>query len=57
MPLTAADQRRVDEAEAEAAAAGGSKLVVRVPPDSQKLGLFTVVCLILNRTIGEACSG
>ena len=53
MPLTAADQRRVDEAEAEAAAAGDSKLVVRVPPDSQKLGAFTVVCLILNRTIGS----
>ena len=53
MPLTAADQRRVDEAEAEAEAAGPSKLLVRSPPDAQKLGSITVMCLILNRTIGE----
>ncbi|KAL8786036.1 MAG: hypothetical protein Q9213_003019 [Squamulea squamosa] len=52
MPLTAADQRRVDEAEAEAEAAGNSKLLIRSPPDVQKLGSITVMCLILNRTIG-----
>ncbi len=52
MPLTEADQRRVDEAEAEAEAAGSTKLLVRSPPDTQKLGSITVMCLILNRTIG-----
>ncbi|KAL8670232.1 MAG: hypothetical protein Q9168_005221 [Polycauliona sp. 1 TL-2023] len=53
MPLTAADQRRVDEAEAEAEAAGSSKLLVRSPDDAQKLGSISVMCLILNRTIGS----
>ena len=53
MPLTEADQRRVDEAEAEARAAGSSKLLVRNPSDAQKLGSMTVMCLIINRTIGE----
>ena len=53
MPLTAADQRRVDEFEAELAAAGPSKFTARVPRDSQKLGAITVACLILNRTIGR----
>lgn len=52
MPLTEADQRRVDEAEKEAEAAGSTKLLVRSPPDTQKLGSITVMCLILNRTIG-----
>lgn len=52
MPLTEADQRRVDEAEAEAEAAGSTKLLVHSPPDTQKLGSITVMCLILNRTIG-----
>lgn len=52
MPLTQADQRRVDEAQAEAKAEGSNKLLLRVPPDSQKLGSITVMCLILNRTIG-----
>lgn len=54
MPLTEADQRRVDAAEAEAEKAGSSKLLVRSPPELQKLGSFTVMCLIINRTIGEA---
>ncbi|KAL9046610.1 MAG: hypothetical protein Q9214_000595 [Letrouitia sp. 1 TL-2023] len=53
MPLTEADQKRVDEAEAEAEAAGSSRLLVRSPPDDQKLGSITVMCLILNRTIGS----
>lgn len=52
MPLTQADQCRVDEAEAEAAAAGSSKMLLRVPPESQKLGPISVMCLIVNRTIG-----
>ena len=52
MPLTAADQRRVEEAEAEAEAAGSTKLLVRSPDDTEKLGSLTVMCLILNRTIG-----
>ena len=53
MPLTEADQKRVDKAKAEAKAAGSSSLVVRAPADSQKLGSFSVICLILNRTIGR----
>ncbi|KAL8813032.1 MAG: hypothetical protein Q9223_007147 [Gallowayella weberi] len=53
MPLTAADQQRVDEAEADAEAAGSSKLLVRSPPDTQKLGSITVMGLIINRTIGS----
>ena len=53
MPLTEADLRRVEEAEAEAQAAGSSKLLVRSPPEPQKLGSITVMCLMLNRTIGE----
>ena len=54
MPLTAADQKRVDEAEADAAAAGNAKLIVRVPSEGQKLGTLTVICLIINRTIGKS---
>ncbi|KAL8886991.1 MAG: hypothetical protein Q9192_006394 [Flavoplaca navasiana] len=53
MPLTAADQRRVNEAEAEAEAAGSTKLLVRSPDDTEKLGSLTVMCLILNRVIGS----
>lgn len=57
MPLTQADQCRVDEAEAEAAAAGSSKMLLRVPPESQKLGPISVMCLIVNRTIGKLLTG
>ena len=53
MPLTEADLRRVEAAEAEAQAPGSSKLLVRSPPEPQKLGSITVMCLMLNRTIGE----
>lgn len=53
MPLTEADQRRVEEAEAEAEASSSTKLLVRSPSDAQKLGSITVMCLILNRTIGK----
>lgn len=28
-------------------------VVVKAPPEDQKLGAVSVVCLILNRTIGE----
>ena len=55
MPLTEADLRRVEETEAEAQAPGSSKLLVRCPPEPQKLGSITVMCLMLNRTIGEHC--
>lgn len=55
MPLAKDDQQRVDEAEKEASAPGSNKLLVRDPTDSQKLGPFTVTCLILNRMIGESC--
>ncbi|KAL8856831.1 MAG: hypothetical protein Q9178_006548 [Gyalolechia marmorata] len=53
MPLTEADQRRVDAAEAEAEAAGSTKLLIHSPPEPQKLGSITVMCLILNRVIGS----
>lgn len=53
MPLAADDQQRVDEAEEEANAPHSNKLLVRDPTDSQKLSPFSVVCLILNRMIGE----
>ena len=56
MPLTEADQRRIDEAEAEAAAAGPTQLLVRSPSDTQKLESITVMCLIINRTIGKSIS-
>lgn len=29
------------------------RVVVNAPPEDQKLGVVSVVCLILNRTIGE----
>jgi hypothetical protein len=53
MPLAEDDQRRVNEAEAEAAMAGATKLLVRDPTESQKLSPFTVVCIVANRMIGE----
>ena len=53
MPLTEADQKRVEAFEAELAASESSRIAVRVPGESQKLGVTTVACLIFNRTIGE----
>jgi len=29
------------------------RVVVNAPPEDQKLGVVSVICLILNRTIGE----
>lgn len=52
MPLAKDDQQRVDEAENEANEPNSNKLLVRDPIDSQKLGPFTVICTILNRSIG-----
>jgi hypothetical protein len=52
MPLSPDDQLRIDVAEKEAAAAGSTKLLVRDPTESQKLGPFTVICILLNRMIG-----
>lgn len=54
MPLAPDDQLRIDEAEKEAAAAGSTKLLVRDPTESQKLSPFTVICILLNRMIGES---
>ena len=45
---------RIDEAEKEAAAAGSAKVLVRDPTESQKLSPFTVICILLNRMIGES---
>lgn len=55
MVLEADDQQRVDDAIREAASKGSTKLLVRDPDESQKLGPLTVICTILNRTIGS-CS-
>lgn len=52
MVLEADDQQRVDDAIAEATSKGSTKLLVRDPDESQKLGPLTVICTILNRTIG-----
>lgn len=51
MPLEADDQQRVDDAIREAE--GSTKLLVRDPAESQKLGPFDVMCTIWNRTIGS----
>ncbi len=42
------DLDRIEEAEVDP-----NKFVVRGPSEQQKLGSTTVVCLILNRTIGK----
>lgn len=54
MPLSKDDQLRVEEAEKEAAIEGSSKLLVRDPTEHQKLSPFTVICVVLNRMIGES---
>ena len=56
MPLEADDQQRVDEAIAEAGDEGSTKIVVRNATEFQKLGPITVICTILNRTIGRKTS-
>ena len=53
MPLEADDQQRVDEAIAETGAEGSTKLLVHKVTEHQKLGPVTVICTILNRTIGN----
>ena len=53
MPLEADDQKRVDEAITEAGIEGSTKLLVLNAPESQKLGPVTVICMILNRTVGK----
>ncbi|KAI4196732.1 MAG: hypothetical protein LQ350_006378 [Teloschistes chrysophthalmus] len=54
MPLEADDQARVDEAIRESGAnPSDDRVLVRNTPDSQKLGPLTVMCTILNRTIGS----
>ena len=52
MPLEADDQERVDEALREAAHLGDTGILVQNAAESQKLGPATVMCTILNRTIG-----
>ncbi len=53
MPLDQEDQARVAEAIRESGAhSGGDRVLVLSAPDSQKLGPATVMCTILNRTIG-----
>ncbi|KAL8735934.1 MAG: hypothetical protein Q9166_000496 [cf. Caloplaca sp. 2 TL-2023] len=54
MPLEADDQARVDVAIRESGAdPSGNRVLILNASDSQKLGPFTVICTILNRTIGS----
>lgn len=53
MPLEDDDQKRVDEAITEAGIDGSTKLVVLNASESHKLGPVTVICMILNRTVGS----
>lgn len=57
MPLAQDDQERVEQAEKEAAIVGSTKLLVRDPTETQKLSPFTVICIVLNRMIGESSTG
>ena len=50
MPPLSDDQERINEAIADAQ--DSTKLLIRHPTDSQKLGRFDVICFVLNRTIG-----
>lgn len=52
MSLELDDQKPVDEAIADVR--GSTKILVRDPAQSQKLGWFDVSCNILNRTIGAS---
>ena len=53
MLLEADDQARIDKLKREADANGDTRRFVRNPSESQKLGPLTVMCMIINRTIGE----
>lgn len=53
MPLEDDDQKRVDEAIVEAGVDGSTKLLVLNASESHKLGPVTVICMILNRTVGS----
>lgn len=53
MPLEADDQARVDEAIREAGTDPSGHLLVLNASNPQKLGPGTVICIILNRTIGS----
>ena len=53
MFLEADDQARIDKLQGEADANGDTRRFVRNASESQKLGPLTVMCMIINRTIGE----
>ena len=53
MLLEADDQARIDKLKSEADANGDTRRFVRNVSESQKLGPWTVICMIINRTIGE----
>ena len=53
MPLEKDDQERVNQAIREAGIDGPNKIMVHNVSESQKLGPATVMCMILNRTIGK----
>ncbi len=53
MPLEDDDQRRVDQAKDEVGAdKSGTRLLVLNASREQRLGFWTVVCAVINRSIG-----
>ena len=53
MPLEDDDQRRVDQVMEEFGAdKSGSRLLVLGTSQTQKLGFWMVVCVVVNRSIG-----
>ena len=57
MPLEDDDQRRVDQAMDEVGADNsGIRLLVLNASQKQRLGFWTVVCAVINRSIGKRLS-
>ena len=53
MPLEEDDQKRVDQAIEEVGAdESGTRLLVLNASQTQKLGFWTVICTVVNRSIG-----
>ena len=53
MPLEHDDQQRVEQTMREVGSDDPTRIVIRNASESQKLGPVTVICMILNRTVGK----
>jgi hypothetical protein len=54
MPLEADDQARVDKAVEEVGTdQSGTRLLVPNASETQKLGFWTILCTVVNRSIGK----